>query len=129
MAQRSADADPACSFCGRRQPSVKLIAGPTLMICSECVARSMDIEGDRGAQSVDARALSVVELTRVPNPQGLFSRLFRTTGGKHARESVCAFCGKSPPDLVQPPSPLGLRALICPQCLALCQDIIRERLP
>ncbi|MGH8187016.1 MAG: ClpX C4-type zinc finger protein [Steroidobacteraceae bacterium] len=91
MAKRSADSDLACSFCGRRQPSIKLIAGPTIMICSECVATSVELAGE-GASG------------------------------------VCSFCGKSPPDLVQPPSPLGLRALICGQCLALCQDIVRENL-
>jgi hypothetical protein len=91
MAKRSADRELACSFCGQRHPSVKLIAGPTLMICSDCVASSVAIAGE-GARG------------------------------------VCAFCGKSPSDLVQPPSPLGLRALLCGQCLALCQDIIRENL-
>ena len=29
--------DPACSFCGRHPPSVRLGAGPSVFICNECV--------------------------------------------------------------------------------------------
>ena len=37
-----------CSFCGKSQHEVrKLIAGPTVFICDECVNLCMDIIGDR----------------------------------------------------------------------------------
>lgn len=38
------DAELSCSFCGKNQNEVKkLIAGPTALICNECIAVSMDI--------------------------------------------------------------------------------------
>ena len=30
--------EPSCSFCGRRDPQVKLAAGPDAFICDSCVA-------------------------------------------------------------------------------------------
>jgi ATP-dependent Clp protease ATP-binding subunit ClpX len=37
-----------CSFCGKSQHEVrKLIAGPTVFICDECVELRMDIIGGR----------------------------------------------------------------------------------
>ena len=36
-----------CSFCGKSQRDVrKLIAGPTVFICDECVELCMDIVGE-----------------------------------------------------------------------------------
>jgi ATP-dependent protease Clp ATPase subunit len=36
-----------CSFCGKSQHELrKLIAGPTVYICNECVELSMDIIGE-----------------------------------------------------------------------------------
>ena len=36
-----------CSFCGKSQHEVrKLIAGPTVFICNECVELCLDIIGD-----------------------------------------------------------------------------------
>ena len=36
-----------CSFCGKSQHEVrKLIAGPTVFICEECVELCMDIVGE-----------------------------------------------------------------------------------
>ena len=36
-----------CSFCGKSQHEVrKLIAGPTVFICDECVELCMDIVGE-----------------------------------------------------------------------------------
>ncbi len=38
-----------CSFCGKRQDEVrKLIAGPTVYICDECVALCMQVLGYQG---------------------------------------------------------------------------------
>jgi len=39
-----ADNDPHCSFCGKRHDEVyKLIAGPRVNICDECVNRCYEI--------------------------------------------------------------------------------------
>jgi len=42
--KNDSEKDLCCSFCGKSQHEVKkLIAGPTAMICNECIAVSMDI--------------------------------------------------------------------------------------
>lgn len=122
MANKIQTAEPACSFCGKPQSTVnKLIAGPNIMICAECVARCAEIvrEGDGGAQSTGG-------LTQVPKRRDGFSLLFFSKAKPHA--PTCSFCGKSGPDLVQPPSTLGTHALICSECLALFRAFIREHL-
>jgi ATP-dependent protease Clp ATPase subunit len=43
-----------CSFCGKSQHEVrKLIAGPTVFICDECVELCMDIIGEENKSSLD----------------------------------------------------------------------------
>jgi ATP-dependent protease Clp ATPase subunit len=125
MAKKTERADFACSFCGKRQSQVKkLVAAPGIMICDECVARCAEIarEGDGGVQSTTGPA-------QVPNrPDARRWLPLLGLGPKSRGEPTCNFCGRPGPDLVQPPSTLGTHALICSQCLALCQDIIREQL-
>ena len=42
-----------CSFCGKSQHEVrKLIAGPTVFICEECVELCMDIIGEENESSL-----------------------------------------------------------------------------
>jgi epoxyqueuosine reductase QueG len=42
-----------CSFCGKNQHEVrKLIAGPTVFICDECVELCMDIIGEENKSSL-----------------------------------------------------------------------------
>ena len=42
-----------CSFCGKSQHEVrKLIAGPTVFICDECVELCMDIIGEENNSSL-----------------------------------------------------------------------------
>lgn len=130
MAKHTAGAEPVCSFCGNHNSQAKLIAGPAIMICADCVARCLEItgEGDRGAQSTTG-VQSVANLTQVPNPPDAYRVLpFLRFGRKRRAEPTCNFCGKPGPDLVQPPSTLGTHGLICNQCLELCQDIIQEQL-
>jgi ATP-dependent protease Clp ATPase subunit len=136
MAKQPEGAEPVCSFCGNRNSQAKLIAGPAIMICADCVARCMEIarEGDEGVQSTagaqsTTTAQSVGNLTQVPNPPDAYRVLsFLRFGRKRRPEPACNFCGTPGRDLVQPPSPLGTHGLICNQCLNLCQDIIQEHL-
>jgi ATP-dependent protease Clp ATPase subunit len=124
MATKTEGAELACSFCGKPQSQIKLIAGPRIQICAECVGRCVEI-----ASEGNARVQSTPGLTRVPNPPDAYRlRSLLGLGAKRRSEPTCQFCGKAEPDLVQPPSPLGAHALICGQCLDLCQDVIRERL-
>jgi ATP-dependent protease Clp ATPase subunit len=122
MATKTEGAELACSFCGKPQSQIKLIAGPEVFICAECVGRCVEIarEGGGGVQSKTG-------LKRVPSRSDAHPlRSFRGLGAKP--EATCNFCGRAEPGLVQPPSTLGTHALICSQCLDLCQDIIREHL-
>jgi hypothetical protein len=42
-----------CSFCGKSQHEVrKLIAGPTVFICDECIELCMDIIGEENKSSL-----------------------------------------------------------------------------
>ncbi|MGA9324294.1 MAG: ClpX C4-type zinc finger protein, partial [Xanthobacteraceae bacterium] len=42
-----------CSFCGKSQHEVrKLIAGPTVFICDECVELCLDIIGEENKSSL-----------------------------------------------------------------------------
>ena len=53
----------ACSFCGRDQDQVaKLVAGPKVYICDECIAAAMRIISDSQQASVDSRQSAVESL-------------------------------------------------------------------
>lgn len=53
-----------CSFCGKNQEQVnRLIAGPNVYICNECIALCKDIVGD------DDEFLQEQELTGLPKPR------------------------------------------------------------
>ena len=59
-----------CSFCGKSQHEVKkLIAGPTVFICDECVELCMDIIREE-AKNFDDKALD-----SVPSPEEIYSVL------------------------------------------------------
>ncbi len=67
MKKRDDDSNLACSFCGKNQREVKkLIAGPTVYICDECIELCNDIIAEEYGQeeaaaptSRDARAPSM----------------------------------------------------------------------
>jgi len=54
-----------CSFCGKGQKEVKkLIAGPTVYICNECVDLCNEIIEDEDVQQIDKK-----EIDDIPRPQ------------------------------------------------------------
>ena len=58
MKKRDDDANLSCSFCGKSQREVKkLIAGPTVYICDECIELCNDIIAEEYGQdeAPDAR--------------------------------------------------------------------------
>ncbi|HXV37449.1 MAG TPA: ClpX C4-type zinc finger protein, partial [Myxococcota bacterium] len=64
MKKREEDANLSCSFCGKSQREVKkLIAGPTVYICDECIELCNDIIAEE--YSEEDRPSSV---SRVPKP-------------------------------------------------------------
>ena len=61
---------PYCSFCGKSQHEVrKLIAGPTVFICDECVELCMDIIREEGKSSISKAQEGV------PTPQDICDTL------------------------------------------------------
>ena len=111
------DAERACSFCNKREPAVKLFAGHGVSVCNECVVgylKTMD-EGSDGD-------VGNAGLTREPNRQGALNLRFQ---GAQRRDPACSFCGRVSPRLVQSPLTLESHALICRECLAVCQGLLR----
>ena len=69
-----------CSFCGKSQHEVrKLIAGPTVFICDECVELCMDIIREENKTSI------VKSRDGVPTPREINQVLQATTGWRVAR--------------------------------------------
>jgi hypothetical protein len=103
-----------CSFCGRsRREGARLIAGPGVFICDECVAHASRLT----PAAVDDRAEGPMRL----EPSG--------------SEARCSFCGKQAVQgmlLVAsglasaPGGKLGQGARICDECLDLCMAILAE---
>jgi hypothetical protein len=101
-----------CSFCGKTQhEAAKLIAGPGVYICDECVRLAEGVLGSgEGACTEYGQVTAVSE----QNPR-----------------MPCSFCGKTrdqvPGLAIAPPVPhRKTPATICPECLALCDEIIAE---
>ena len=118
MARRTEVRELICSFCGKA-PRIKLIAGPTLMICDECVEKAVELAGDGDFVAPG--------LATMPQPRATgVLQVFRKK--RRFMAPACSFCGSSQPDMVQPPSPLGTQALICGGCRELCRQIISEEL-
>jgi hypothetical protein len=88
-----------CSFCRKRQDQVeKLIAGPAVFICNECV-------GDCSA------ALAKRE------PSGSITTIIETSA-----ETTCSFCGQKP---VEVDGIVGVEnASICSKCVKICDEVL-----
>jgi ClpX C4-type zinc finger len=108
-----------CSFCGADRSSVRrLIAGPGVLICEQCVVMAQDLIGTGGERSEPTR-LVAMDATH--------------------RKVRCSFCGKRGQrvaGLVEAPDrpPTGKFARpsdtprICNHCLKLCDEILSEAL-
>jgi ATP-dependent Clp protease ATP-binding subunit ClpX len=71
MKKRDDDANLSCSFCGKSQREVKkLIAGPTVYICDECIELCNDIIAEEYGQDDATPAAS-----RVPKPREIKAQL------------------------------------------------------
>jgi len=80
---RSRGVVPTCSFCGKRQDEVnKLIAGPDVTICDECVALCSDIVSQDRARKGVNRSL------RVPKPIEIKSFLDEYVVGQERAKRV-----------------------------------------
>ncbi|WP_394689863.1 ATP-dependent Clp protease ATP-binding subunit ClpX [Hoeflea sp.] len=72
-----------CSFCGKSQHEVrKLIAGPTVFICDECVELCMDIIREENKSSM------VKSREGVPTPQEIIETLDEYVIGQHQAKKI-----------------------------------------
>jgi len=104
-----------CSFCGcSREECAKLIAGPGVFICEQCVGRASRLAA--GA-AVEDRA----EVPMLVEPSG--------------SEASCSFCGKEAWQVRRvvasslasaPGGKFGQGTRICDECLVLCEEILLE---
>ena len=79
--------DLRCSFCGKRQDEVrKLIAGPGVFICDECIELCADIIGDDAMdapRSKPTRARPVLPSV-LPTPRQIYSQLSQHVIGQES---------------------------------------------
>jgi ATP-dependent Clp protease ATP-binding subunit ClpX len=84
MKKRDDDANLSCSFCGKSQREVKkLIAGPTVYICDECIELCNDIIAEEYGQEEAAAPVS-----RVPKPHEIKASLDEYVIGQDSAKKV-----------------------------------------
>jgi ATP-dependent Clp protease ATP-binding subunit ClpX len=84
MKKRDDDANLACSFCGKSQREVKkLIAGPTVYICDECIELCNDIIAEEYGQEETASPTS-----RVPKPREIKDALDEYVVGQERAKKI-----------------------------------------
>ena len=106
-----------CSFCGKSQEEIKLIAGPGVYICHECVDACNGI--------VEAAVPSWRwRRTSAPGPAGQLPWPEQTVQHRDAGE--CSFCRKPRKELVALVPGPGVS--ICDSCLDVASDVMEEEL-
>jgi hypothetical protein len=96
-----------CSFCDKNGKQVKkLIAGPGIFICDECIAKA-----DQVIATGEVAATPLSEIKSL---------------GEDAAVARCSFCGKRRHQV--PGLAAAAAGTICVECLALCREIIVEEL-
>ena len=86
MKKRDDDANLSCSFCGKSQREVKkLIAGPTVYICDECIELCNDIIAEEYGQE-EAPTTS----SRVPKPREIKASLDEYVIGQESAKKTLA---------------------------------------
>jgi len=86
MKKRDDDANLSCSFCGKSQREVKkLIAGPTVYICDECIELCNDIIAEEYGQEEAPAAAS-----RVPKPKEIKDALDEYVIGQASAKKILA---------------------------------------
>jgi len=86
MKKRDEDSNLSCSFCGKSQREVKkLIAGPTVYICDECIELCNDIIAEEYTEEEQP-----AQVSRVPKPVEIKESLDDYVIGQDAAKKVLA---------------------------------------
>ncbi len=86
MKRREDNANLSCSFCGKSQKEVrKLIAGPTVYICDECIELCNDIIAEEYGQEE-----APTQASRVPKPKEIFESLNEYVIGQEEAKKILA---------------------------------------
>ena len=86
MKKRDDNSNLSCSFCGKSQKEVrKLIAGPTVYICDECIELCNDIIAEEYGQEDSAR-----EVSQVPKPKEIKHTLDEYVVGQDRAKKILA---------------------------------------
>lgn len=87
MSDQDKDKSLFCSFCGKNQHEVKkLIAGPSVFICDECIDLCTDIIKEE-IKAADSK--KSVDTDYIPKPQEIFDQLNQhIIGQNHAKKSL-----------------------------------------
>lgn len=101
-----------CSFCNKSQDDVrKLIAGPAVFICDECVDVCKDMMTDDSGRASDA--------ANVTKPQA--------QGATAGLAFPCALCGMS--TLAEDGLVIRNRGILCPGCVLEIETATAQRKP
>ena len=104
-----------CSFCGRARREVrKLISGPRIFICDDCVKACVEIATSRG-DSGGVAAPQVRLLAVGQKAQGI--------------PEQCGFCGESRRESrvsFGSTNPVSPERCICAGCIGLCIELMEE---
>jgi ClpX C4-type zinc finger len=102
----------SCSFCGKAQGEVqKLIAGPTVFICNECVDVCVDIIAEDARQEKLRADIAASD----ERPAGPLRQLAQT----------CTFCGKVTPHVVH----IENRGVLCGECADAVEEALQRGRP
>jgi hypothetical protein len=105
---------PRCSFCNKEQEQVKkLIAGPAVFICDECVKTCRDIIAD------DAQSLEAAEM-----PTGEWVDVF-SNSSISGPAVPCALCGM--PILLSDGLVVRDRGVLCAGCIGEVEAAVAEK--
>ena len=106
-----------CSFCRKTRNEVrKLIAGPAVMICDECVATCVDILADDVSES---------STTASVEKQRWHARAAQLAGTSDS--AVCSLCGKSAFSLEM--LTIESRGSLCDECADAIEDALDQGRP
>jgi ATP-dependent protease Clp ATPase subunit len=111
-----------CSFCGKRRREVtRLISGPRVFICNECVGLCREILGPRPPEPVEAG--DAPERTTADLPAQPMSEDEEITAEKKPPDDRhCSFCGKLNTQVAKLIA--GPTVYICNECVAFCEEIV-----